>query len=98
MTTESEQREAQLQAYRDYYSAGMRAMSPEEMEQYAQRQAYGMSQYVPTAQDQMRYAAQSMNLWPPAMEPLEIPPTPTRWQRFRAWLSSLRVQPYKGKA
>ena len=89
-----EQRRAEWQ---DRYISGMRALSKEEMEEMALRQAIGMTQASP---HHGYYGSALMNAWPapkvneaersldtaPRIALPELHRAPSRWERLRAWL------------
>lgn len=77
--------EQDMEDYRQRYYAGLRAMSPEQMEAQALSQAEGMHQANPSG-DYMRGQAQTFNMWPQLLADEPPKPAPlTRWQRFRQW-------------
>ena len=84
---ENHMTEQEMEDYRPRYYAGMRAMSPEQMEARALEQAAGMS----NARQELtswQLSQASQNFWAMGRGDVEVAPIVaplTRWQRLRQW-------------
>ena len=86
--------EQEMEDYRQKYYAGMRAMSPEQMEARALEQADGMRNAMPElASWQLAQASQNFWLQEGPFTPVRIQSPPmTRWARFKRWVRAAAIR------